>query len=382
MLNLKLFSDASTIIIGFFLVDVLLYLSNGNVLCDNVPYHMHIDNGKDVIKSHSKLIQIESFNHSSSTKNNRKSIRDGRTRLTNSYYDNEPIYNVTNSNGYSAMTPLLITPVASPLSTYLSIPNRNYVKTNNLSHHNQLYNCHQSSTVTTTTTPGLSFGNAITAADNKINEYKSLNVLSVDGRKIAQTNCVNKINDTNYVNLTSEKYDKRHRRHVINDNRSGGSSSSSSISSGDGVTVNITSDKINNFPENGATTMTTSSAATISSVNVFAGSNVVEKHGTGMEESDVSNNGEYMIDNGDTFGSYENYTCTDDSCINHNITCVGEPQYCNYTYDEYVEMLYDYIYPTVPEWILIATHAVVFFMGLVSGLIKFCFHNNMYMYVV
>lgn len=67
----------------------------------------------------------------------------------------------------------------------------------------------------------------------------------------------------------------------------------------------------------------------------------------------------------------ENTTCTEPSCINHTIVCVGEPDYCNYTYEEYVEMLYDYIYPTVPEWILIFSHAVVFFMGLVSCIIKF-----------
>lgn len=50
-----------------------------------------------------------------------------------------------------------------------------------------------------------------------------------------------------------------------------------------------------------------------------------------------------------------------------NITCVGDPAYCNYTYEEYVQMLHDYITPTVPEWILICSHGIVFFIGLVSN---------------
>lgn len=62
-----------------------------------------------------------------------------------------------------------------------------------------------------------------------------------------------------------------------------------------------------------------------------------------------------------------NETCTDEKlCFHENITCVGDPIYCNYTYEEYVQMLYDYLYPTIPEWILICSHTIVFFMGLVS----------------
>lgn len=65
-----------------------------------------------------------------------------------------------------------------------------------------------------------------------------------------------------------------------------------------------------------------------------------------------------------------NATCKeheDPNCIiDHNITCVGDPIYCNLTYDEYLHLLYDYIYPSIPEWILICSHAVVFLMGLVS----------------
>lgn len=84
---------------------------------------------------------------------------------------------------------------------------------------------------------------------------------------------------------------------------------------------------------------------------------------------------EFFIKHVDMVDTYENFTqstttCSpdDENCLIslHNSTCVGEEIYCNYTYEEYVDMLYDYIYPTVPEWILIFSHAVVFFMGLVS----------------
>lgn len=67
----------------------------------------------------------------------------------------------------------------------------------------------------------------------------------------------------------------------------------------------------------------------------------------------------------------ESRLCDDGNCnridASDNATCVGDPMYCNYTYDEYVQMLHDYIAPTVPEWILIFSHAIVFFMGLVSS---------------
>lgn len=60
-----------------------------------------------------------------------------------------------------------------------------------------------------------------------------------------------------------------------------------------------------------------------------------------------NDNGEFMIENGYHLDAYGNSSCMDDDCINHNLTCVGEELYCNYTYTEYVEMLYDYIYPSV-----------------------------------
>jgi hypothetical protein len=77
-----------------------------------------------------------------------------------------------------------------------------------------------------------------------------------------------------------------------------------------------------------------------------------------------------------TTASDYNETCNefeDENCyIDHNVTCVGDKQYCNLTYDEYMELLLEYIYPTTPEWILIASHTVVFVVGLVSNLFIFC----------
>lgn len=73
--------------------------------------------------------------------------------------------------------------------------------------------------------------------------------------------------------------------------------------------------------------------------------------------------------------SYSNIMCgtddgnnSDDSnpCIHVNDTCVGAPEYCNYTQEEYRKMLDDYIWPTTGEWILIGCHAAVFLIGLVS----------------
>ncbi|XP_058831451.1 orexin receptor type 2-like isoform X2 [Topomyia yanbarensis] len=53
--------------------------------------------------------------------------------------------------------------------------------------------------------------------------------------------------------------------------------------------------------------------------------------------------------------------------IDHNVTCVGDPLYCNLTYEEYRQLLMDYIYPSTGEWILIASHTVVFIIGLVGN---------------
>lgn len=62
-------------------------------------------------------------------------------------------------------------------------------------------------------------------------------------------------------------------------------------------------------------------------------------------------------------------TCSEtspDCVIDHSVVCVGEQEYCNLTKSEYESLLYDYIAPTVPEWILIFSHICVFLMGLVS----------------
>ncbi|CAG9570620.1 unnamed protein product [Danaus chrysippus] len=47
--------------------------------------------------------------------------------------------------------------------------------------------------------------------------------------------------------------------------------------------------------------------------------------------------------------------------------CVGDPEFCNMTKEEYLEMLYEYIYPKSYEWVLIATHAIVFVTGLIGN---------------
>lgn len=61
----------------------------------------------------------------------------------------------------------------------------------------------------------------------------------------------------------------------------------------------------------------------------------------------------------------------EDCIIDHNSTCIGEEQYCTLSYHDYKKMLFDYIYPTTPEWILICSHLVVFVMGLVSTSVLF-----------
>lgn len=47
--------------------------------------------------------------------------------------------------------------------------------------------------------------------------------------------------------------------------------------------------------------------------------------------------------------------------------CVGDPEFCNMTQEEYLEMLNDYIFPQPYEWVLIATHAIVFVIGLIGN---------------
>ncbi|XP_021705705.1 orexin receptor type 2 isoform X2 [Aedes aegypti] len=64
---------------------------------------------------------------------------------------------------------------------------------------------------------------------------------------------------------------------------------------------------------------------------------------------------------------YDTEEYNENCFIDHNVTCVGDPLYCNLTYDEYRQLLMDYIYPSTAEWILIASHSVVFIMGLVGN---------------
>lgn len=61
-----------------------------------------------------------------------------------------------------------------------------------------------------------------------------------------------------------------------------------------------------------------------------------------------------------------NATCDIEPCYIENVTCIGDPEYCNYTELEYLRMLYDYIFPTPGEWVLIGFHMAVFLVGLVS----------------
>lgn len=69
----------------------------------------------------------------------------------------------------------------------------------------------------------------------------------------------------------------------------------------------------------------------------------------------------------DDSSGVDNSTTIDDESKNlrRNSTCVGDPLYCNLTEEEYHEMLYDYIFPTTGEWILIGFHGAVFTVGLV-----------------
>lgn len=376
---------AYTIIIGFFLMDILLYLSNVNVLCDTISYN-NISNQIKPLTFTSAVDNHGNLQHSFYNNNNSKNPS---SRLTSTYYysiDNNIAKTQikttkkhfhkdetnTNDNDYSVFSYNFSTVTSSPLSSALT--NTDYLRTSNFSHYNQLCNLsHQSPTKSL----------PVKIIDSKNNEKNKISIVSstsfVDSKKNSQFLFVNnKVNETNFINLTTEKYNKRHRRHLINDDKNksvdnSGKNSSSSSDNSKNISIDDNLAAANNVV---VETLTTIIPTTISStpVNILAESNIVSTIidvGDGDSKTN-NNNGEYMIDIGDTFGAYENVTCTDESCINHNITCMGDPIYCNYTYEEYVEMLYDYIYPTIPEWILIASHAVVFFMGLVS---RFEFKN-------
>lgn len=63
---------------------------------------------------------------------------------------------------------------------------------------------------------------------------------------------------------------------------------------------------------------------------------------------------------------YNMETTTDFENVTESV-CVGQVIYCNLTKDEYIELLDDYIFPMPYEWVLIASHMVVFFVGLVGN---------------
>jgi hypothetical protein len=126
---------------------------------------------------------------------------------------------------------------------------------------------------------------------------------------------------------------------------------------------------------------TTSSTVTSLSSNLVSASKAKTTINNSINIDDVSNNNDsyYIEQNNSIYNNLNvdtttisdyNQTCNefeDENCyIDHNVTCVGDKQYCNLTYDEYIQLLSEYIYPTTPEWILIASHTVVFVVGLVS----------------
>lgn len=78
-------------------------------------------------------------------------------------------------------------------------------------------------------------------------------------------------------------------------------------------------------------------------------------------EEDIS-----MKINNDT--EFDKFDATNEFDFNNTEEhCVGLQEYCNMTKDEYMEMLYDYIFPRPYEWVLIAIHAVVFIIGLIGN---------------
>ncbi|KAL0812120.1 hypothetical protein ABMA28_009498 [Loxostege sticticalis] len=62
----------------------------------------------------------------------------------------------------------------------------------------------------------------------------------------------------------------------------------------------------------------------------------------------------------DTTVDYDMFNYTDEPCV-------GDPEFCNMTKEEYMEMLNEYIFPHPYEWVLIATHAIVFVIGLIGN---------------
>ncbi|CAK1543389.1 unnamed protein product [Leptosia nina] len=66
-------------------------------------------------------------------------------------------------------------------------------------------------------------------------------------------------------------------------------------------------------------------------------------------------------------GTFENTTIYYEPSNYTEEPCVGDPEFCNMTREAYFEMLEDYIYPQPYEWVLIATHGIVFVIGLIGN---------------
>lgn len=86
------------------------------------------------------------------------------------------------------------------------------------------------------------------------------------------------------------------------------------------------------------------------------------------DKPETFNPDETSIDNSTNSNKSVDY----DSLINFDAnstdeSCVGDPEYCNMSHGEYIKMLNDYIYPQPYEWVLIATHAIVFIIGLIGN---------------
>ncbi|XP_053618099.1 orexin/Hypocretin receptor type 1-like isoform X2 [Plodia interpunctella] len=85
-----------------------------------------------------------------------------------------------------------------------------------------------------------------------------------------------------------------------------------------------------------------------------------------------NNSNEELIDirnQSDVFGRIVNIEdITTEYGLNHTEEpCVGDPEFCNMTKEEYLDMLNEYIFPHPYEWVLIATHAIVFVIGLIGN---------------
>jgi hypothetical protein len=66
------------------------------------------------------------------------------------------------------------------------------------------------------------------------------------------------------------------------------------------------------------------------------------------------------VDQEDTTEDYNLFNYTEEPCV-------GDQEFCNMTKEEYLDMLNEYIFPHPYEWVLIATHAIVFVIGLIGN---------------